>query len=104
MDSLSLQQAKQIANSSQFLVGCSFDKYFPNATPILCITPCPSNELLKERFVDDYDCFGTTDLEDYMDEKEFDVIVIARALPDKEVCIYVSLKTFLENNQVRMVA
>ncbi|RYZ40241.1 MAG: hypothetical protein EOP49_29660 [Sphingobacteriales bacterium] len=99
-----MKQAIAIANSSQFLVGSSFDKYYPNTTPIICIAACPADESLMERFVEDYDSFGTTDLADYEAEQYFDVVVIARHLPDREVCIHVPLKTFLKNQQEKMVA
>jgi len=104
MKLFSLQQAITLSRASQFLVGMPFDQDFPEATEILCITPCPSRDEARNKFLDDYDCFGSTDLTEYIDEDAFDVVVIARNRPDKEVCLTVNLKTFLYNNKLRMVA
>jgi len=86
------------------MVGLPFDQDHPGATPILCITACPYKEDLKERFVEDYDCFGTTDLTEYIDEDAFDIVVIARNTPDQEVCLYMDLRSYMQNNSVKMVA
>jgi hypothetical protein len=104
MEYFSLRQAITIAKASQFMLGMPFDQFHPETTSILCITACPYRAELKEQFVEDFDCFGTTDLTEYIDEDAFDVIVIARNLPDQEVCVYTDLRSYMENNQVRMVA
>jgi hypothetical protein len=97
MQGLSLKQALAIAKASQFMVGLPFHQYFPETTPVLCITVCPHNEALKEKFVQDYDIFGMTDLTEYIEEDEFDVIVIARNLPDQEVCVFTDIKSYMES-------
>ena len=35
---------------------------------------------MKQRFINDYETFGTLDLTEYIDEDEFDVIVLKRDL------------------------
>ena len=104
MERLTLKQALAISKASQFLVGLPYDRDYPGATAILCITVCPYRDDLKERFVEDYDLFGTTDLTEYIDEDVFDVIAIARNAPEQEVCLYMDLRSYMGNNRVKMVA
>lgn len=45
-----------------------------------CVTVCPHRQALKQQFINDYKTHGTLDLTQYIDEDEFDVIVLKRDL------------------------
>jgi hypothetical protein len=104
MECLSLKQALAISRASQFMVGLPFDQDYPQTTRILCITPCPHNPVLKEKFIQDYDTYGLTDLTEYIEEDQFDVIVIARNLQDQGACVYTYIKSYMENKTPSLAA
>jgi hypothetical protein len=104
MEGLSLRQAIGISKASQFMVGLPFDSYRPDPTPILCVTVCPHNEVLKDKFLQDYETFGLTDLTEYIEEDEFDVIVIARSPQDEEACLFMDIRNCMENKEMKLVA
>jgi hypothetical protein len=104
MGPLSLKQALTVANEAQHIVCHPFDIQHPDISSILCITVCPHSEDLKQRFLKDYEAFGTTDLTEYIEEDEFDVIVIGRNGAYPGDYLYTDLKSFREENSYQMVA
>jgi hypothetical protein len=104
MGPLSLRQAIAIANESQFMVSHPFDNQHPDISTILCITVCPYRQELKQRFLRDYHAFGTTDLTEYIEEDDFDVIVVGRHVARPDEYLYTDLKSFKKENAYQMVA
>ena len=74
MGPVSLKQAIEIAASIS-AVGAAETNLVTE-----CVTVCPHRQTLKQQFINDYETHGTLDLTEYIDEDEFDVIVLKRDL------------------------
>ena len=97
---LTLTQAEHICSTYQFLEATSYDKEFPNATPILSVVVAPYRELAQQDFIDDYDLLGYTDLSAYNSKEGYDVIVIARYQHDHEICLWMDIRNFVKRNMM----
>jgi hypothetical protein len=104
MGPLSLKEALSTAQASQYLVSLPFENHHPEISSILCITVCPYSSKLKEKFLKDYELFGTTDLTEYIEEDEFDVVVIGRNYSHHGAFVSIDLRSFLRENSYQMVA
>jgi hypothetical protein len=100
---LSLQQANSICNTYQFLEGAPYDKDFQGTTPVLAVLTVPFEEQAQQNFIDDFDLLGYVDLKPYDESKGFDVIVLARYEPDREICVWMDLRSFVKRNIQQVV-
>jgi|GEM_PF-3267238 len=94
MGPVSLKQAIEIAASRGIPASDA-----PGTSQVIeCVTVCPYRQALKQRFINDYETFGTLDLTEYIDEDEFDVIVLKRDLNSGNRTIYSHLSTETSEN------
>ena len=104
MGPLSMKQAIAVANESQHMVSNPFGNQHPDISTILCVTVCPHRKELKQRFLRDYQAFVTTDLTEYIEEDEFDVIVIGRNSGQPEEYLHSDIESFRKESSYQLVA
>lgn len=97
---LTLEEANKICEDYQFLVGMPYDKIFERTTPVLAVLVAPFRECDQQDFVDDYDIFGKADMKSYNPARGFSVIVLARYVPDTEICLWMDIETFLRKCKI----
>lgn len=104
MGPMSLKEALATAKSFQYVIHLPFENHHPQLASILCVTVCPFQHQLREKFLKDYELFGTTDLTEYIEEDEFDVVVIGRNNSLEAGYTAVGLHSFLEEKAYQLVA
>ena len=104
MGHMSLREALATAKSSQYIIHLPFENHHPHLATVLCITACPSQSPFKEKFLKDYEFYGTTDLTEYIEEDEFDVLVIGRNGGAGSGILAVNLHSFMEEKAYQLVA
>ena len=94
MGPVSLKQAIEIAASRAIsAIGAAKTNLVTE-----CVTVCPHRQTLKQQFINDYETHGTLDLTEYIDEDEFDVIVLKRDLSSGSRTNYSQLGTEASEN------
>ncbi len=100
---LTFHQAQHICSTYHFLEGTPYDQEFPGTTPIQAVMVAPYGEQAQQEFVDDFDILGYTDIKPYNEKDGYDVIVLARYLHDREICLWMDVRTFVSKN-IKQVA
>jgi len=99
---LTIEQAEKICRNYQFLEGMSYDADFNNTTPILNVMVAPFSEDAQQEFMDDFDLLGYTDLKPFNGKEGYDVIVVARYHHDREICLWMDVRSFVKRNMMQV--
>ena len=99
----SLKQALALAKSAQYLIGLPFSIQGPG-WEICCVTACPADNEMKDRFLFDYNHYRTKDLTEYIEADAIDVMVIAGSMANPQKTVAEELGVFLAKTEVKLVA
>ena len=95
---LTYEQAQHICNTYHFLEGTPYDQDFSGTTSIEAVLVVPFQEQDQQEFIDDFDLLGYTDLKPYDARNGYDVVVLARYMPDEEICLWMDVRSFIKKN------
>jgi hypothetical protein len=93
---LTLQQAQELRDQFNYLVGKPINANSPGGYVITCVAVVPYDEVYKYIFVMDYrECNDVENAISFYEHRLFDVEVISRVVSDKVQIFHKDLRTWL---------